>query len=274
MSSPANNLPVELARLIFETTAVEHPECMPRLVLIAQCVKTWIEPLLYRALYLSWREPQDPGSRFPPTVIYDLLGTKPASFFHDHVRHVCFRNYHPAELIAEVLYACDATVNLSFLDLMGGPILLPILGGLPLQRLSACLQYLFHGEDGIDFSHPLFAQITHLDILDWDDRGWNRHDGYAGLARMPRLTHLSFSYNKEIPHGVCRGALEHCELLQVLAIVRSSPGSEPPANLSRDPRFVIVVVEDDLEDWKKGAHGEEDYWAVAEEMVMERWGMD
>ncbi|KAJ7487384.1 hypothetical protein B0H11DRAFT_1117736 [Mycena galericulata] len=279
MSSPSAdpNLPAELERLVFETAAYSNPQSMPGLLLVARRVKIWIEPLLYRGLYFSWkaRKAREPGSQSPMAAIFDLFDAKPASFFHDNVRSLCFRDFHPTEVIAEVLCACDATVNLTFFDLMGGPALLPILATLPLQRLSACLVHLF--PDWIDFAHPLFAQITHLDILDWDDRGW---DFYSGLAELPHLTHLCFSYNRYVPDDVCRGALRYCPSLEVLAIVRSSlegcsdralfgPLAEP-TDLRTDARFVVVVVEDDLNDWKKGTLGGKDYWAVADAMVAER----
>jgi hypothetical protein len=34
-------LPVELQREIFEIVAQDHPRSIPRLILVAQCVKSW-----------------------------------------------------------------------------------------------------------------------------------------------------------------------------------------------------------------------------------------
>ncbi|KAJ7123276.1 hypothetical protein C8R43DRAFT_1241164 [Mycena crocata] len=159
---------------------------------------------------------------------------------------------------------------------MGEPCLLPVLDALPLRRLSACLRRFFHNSGPkIDFSYPLFSQITHLDILDWDDH-W---PFYSDIAKMPALTHVSLSYHQSIPRDICRGVLGHCKKLKVLVIVPSSRrilksfSREPRiADLLTDPRFVLVLVTDDLENWEISARGGDDYWAIADTIVeKQRW---
>ncbi|KAJ6472335.1 hypothetical protein C8R47DRAFT_1324713 [Mycena vitilis] len=269
-SLPEPTLPVELERLICETAAVLHPQCMRALILVARRIKIWIEPTLYRTLVIS---SSSPGAAVRnPDTLASLFNSRPQSFFQDHVRHICFADYHSLEFIGKIILTCSATVNLALLDIMGGPTLLPILDTLPLQRLSACVDRLFLGTGRMDFSRPLFSQITHLNILDWRDEGWPT---WSGLADMPMLSHVSFSYHDFVPYRICKGALVNCKGLQVLVVVGLDTSllrrfAEQQADLGDDPRFVTVLVADEVMDWKVGARGGLDYWDVAEKMVKER----
>ncbi|KAJ7184711.1 hypothetical protein C8R46DRAFT_1064857 [Mycena filopes] len=268
--------PPELERLICETAALLHPRSMLALILVAQRMKIWIEPLLYQVLAVH-SGPSSAGlvsPRHTQNSIANLLEGRRQSFFQKHVRHVCFMDFQSEEFIASVLGACTGTVNLAFRDLMGGPALLPILDALPLQRLAICLDRLFLSiPGGMDFSRPLFAHITHLDILDWRDEG---REPWAGLARIPHLTHLSFSYHDYLPIYTCRDVLRACKRLRVLAalcteaLLPKFTVGLTYSDLDADPRFVLVIVPDDLVDWEVGARGGGDYWDVADEMVKQR----
>ncbi|KAJ7121829.1 hypothetical protein C8R43DRAFT_1136349 [Mycena crocata] len=46
-------LPVELEREIFEIAAHSRPRSVPTLVLVASRVKVWVEPFLYRTIFLD-----------------------------------------------------------------------------------------------------------------------------------------------------------------------------------------------------------------------------
>ncbi|KAJ7132471.1 hypothetical protein C8R44DRAFT_871423 [Mycena epipterygia] len=144
-----------------------------------------------------------------------------------------------------VLTACDATVNLQLF--FGSPDLLPLLGPLPLRRLS--------------------VKITHLDLYDWPLHGW---EPLSGLAQMPCLTHLSF-HRTVINNIICRGILLHCQLLEVLAIFCSNKFLELSvrayASLSIDPRFMILLHTNLLVNWEMG---DEDYWVRADNFVRKR----
>jgi hypothetical protein len=79
-------------------------------------------------------------------------------------------------------------------------------------------------------------------------------------------------------NSVCRGALEHCKALEVLAIwcanqTKLETNIPRRAELAYDVRFVMVVVEGVekfLADWESGAQGGEDYWVRAEALVQKR----
>ncbi|KAJ7471603.1 hypothetical protein B0H11DRAFT_2039198 [Mycena galericulata] len=266
-------LPPELEREIFETSAFFHPECMPALLQVARRVKIWIEPQLYRVISTSALSMG--GKRMfrhrDHGVLRKLIRSQPIHW-REHVRHIHFVGYRNREAVQDILSVCNNTVNLAF----GGSYssLLPFLEKLPLQRLSGSFSV-----DKTDFSGPLFAQITHLDINIhevWDDDdlpiGW---DTCSGFALLPRLTHLSFS-QEAIPSSVFEGALEHCKSLTVLVFVWPSrtarlSGDAAYLKLQRDdPRFVMLVVADRLDDWEFGARGGEDYWDTADKMVKAR----
>lgn len=79
-----------------------------------------------------------------------------------------------------LLSVCDAMVNLHLLS--GSRRLLPLLGALGLHRLSLTLHHLFPRPGGFDFSQPLFTKITHLDVSDWLDHGWESWSRARGHA--------------------------------------------------------------------------------------------
>jgi hypothetical protein len=142
-----------------------------------------------------------------------------------------------------------------------------------LQRLSARRNYWLNPDSlNWDFAHPLFAQITHLDLPGDHSEQWA---AWSPLASIPWLTHLSFSEDF-IPSRfqIFDTILERCKSLQVLAIVFSYLAMlkfiDPNLRLqpsSLDPRVVLVVVADRQADWEAGARGGDDYWIVAEGLV-------
>ncbi|KAJ7873185.1 hypothetical protein B0H13DRAFT_2058807, partial [Mycena leptocephala] len=251
---------------------------LPVLLLVAHRVKIWIEPLLYRVLTIFEQSSVAQSAlnrvfRYTPQGFQRLMDRKPASFFHDYVRHIQIY-ISDTEEITKILSLCDATVSLA-LYAPDGPALLPPLSTLRVRRLNVWAQALFPDPTARDFSHPFFSQITHLFLLDSDrDGDWGT---WSTLAQMPRLTHLSF-YSSRMANSVCRGTLEHCKALEVLAIwcvnqTKLETNIPRRAELAYDVRFVMVVVEGVekfLADWESGAQGGEDYWVRAEALVQKR----
>ncbi|KAJ7021969.1 hypothetical protein C8F04DRAFT_1139394 [Mycena alexandri] len=263
------DLPTELEREIFECAALLAPECMPKLLLVGRRVKIWIEPLMYRILSIHPLQ-QRTVIRRTLKGLLKAMQVKPLAFFRQHVRNVCFVRNDNAKDIWGVLSTCTGTVNLALFNADVDSTLLPALAKLRLQRLSAVLGDLFSTRSAPDFAHPLFANLTHLDVLDKRDGGWA---GWVGLPTLPRLTHLSF--NDDISNSVCEGALEHCTQLRVLVIVwanHTTMQADPydRTALAEDPRFVMIVVNQYLRDWEAGAAGGEDYWARADAFVQKR----
>ncbi|KAJ6535555.1 hypothetical protein B0H19DRAFT_432820 [Mycena capillaripes] len=274
--SPLNPLlPAELERHIFEIEATLRPRSIPTLMLVAQRVKIWIEPLLYRVLSVgsvTCRWPRTTSQR-PLDRFLHLLDSRPAAFFHDRVRHVSFLDYYgyDSKDLIKILSVCDRTVDLAMCNVSESSELLPVLSALPLQRLLVHRAKLIAGPSLRAFTHPLFAQITHLKLLDYSQ---NRDDTWPGLALIPKLTHLAFN-DIRVHASVCVRALADCKALEVLVLVCADTtalkiAASSRVKLARDPRFVMLVVEDDCVDWEEGARGGEDMWLKADALVLQR----
>ncbi|KAJ7847428.1 hypothetical protein B0H13DRAFT_1730318 [Mycena leptocephala] len=262
-SATDRTLPTELEREIFEIAAFFNPDSMPVLLLVARRVKIWIEPLLYQIITIYDPSLVTPSVltpnrvfRYSITGFHRLMGRKPTSFFHDYVRHIQLF-ISDMEEITKILSICDATMNLALYAPELPALLPPPLSSLPLQRLSVSAEKLFPGTTARDFSHPFFSQITHLFLLDSDrDGDWGT---WSTLAQMPRLTYISF-YSSRMANSVCRGALEHCKALEVLAIwcsnqTKLETNIPRRAELAYDLRFVMVVVEGVENSWQIGSQG-------------------
>jgi hypothetical protein len=174
--------------------------------------------------------------------------------------------------VVDLLSRCGVLDNLAFIKTyLGSAALLPILGALPLRHLSLALRQsfqLFPWPNPFDGGHSLFSQITRLGILDKQVQVDDRRT-WSGLAQIPRLTHLSaLSYMSE---SVSHGVLKHCKFLEVLVFVCNDQEqfdqNQARAELTDDPRFVMLVVTDRLSDWEMGARGGEDYWVRASALV-------
>ncbi|KAJ7476408.1 hypothetical protein B0H11DRAFT_1917629 [Mycena galericulata] len=256
-------LPVELEREIFEPSLPKsHPDphiCRPSRENMVISVAVYLDDIPKQ----GYRNPF--GNRWSRN---DKV-SKPAVYFHDHVRHLHLLRK-PAEAATEILVMCDAVINLA-VDRCYFP--LSLLAGLPRQRL-----YLHFAPLSDRPSSPMdllllppFTSITHFNIIDWQ---WNQWESWwSGLSLMPRLTHLSF-YDYMIPERVCLSAFAHYNNLKVLAIVYpSSHGTQleevPPA-LQAQPRFVLVTVDMFVDNWMRGARGGNDHFAVAESHVKRR----
>ncbi|KAJ7154502.1 hypothetical protein C8R46DRAFT_1117539 [Mycena filopes] len=273
MSSLADPIfSVVVEQEIFETTAFLYPQSIGRLLLVAHRVQRWIDPLRYRVVSICGPDRDvrtDQLFRHSLDAFFKLYHAKPV-MFHNHVRHLCFRDYQKTADITAVLSTCRATTNL-LLFFTGHPTHLPLLNAMPLRRLSVLLQLLFPSPVEKDVTLPLFANITHLDIFYYLNEPW---ESWSKLAKMPNLSHLSF-HDHYISNAICQGVLKQCKSLEVLAIVfttRDALRKQAPkrAPLGADPRFVMMLLADYLGDWENGAHGGEDYWVRAEEYVRQR----
>lgn len=206
-------LPGELEKEIFELAAFLHLGCMQALLLVARRVKTYsagflplhlrIEPLMYQVVSTLFNGRRAEFFRLPMRSFDKLMSVNPA-LVRNHTRHVCFVNMPRQEdVVLDFLSRCGATVNVAFM---------PGLETLPLQRLSVNPHQLLKGP--VDFSHPLFSRITHLDILAWRSNGW---EGWSGLAQISQRIHLPFPIT--VSNSTIHRALQHGLLVEVLVIV-------------------------------------------------------
>ncbi|KAF7354282.1 Tyrosinase central domain-containing protein [Mycena venus] len=275
-------LPVELERLAFEYAAETRSE-IPNLILVAQRVRVWLEPLLYTVLQLS--------SPHLAATVLKSLETKPAQFLASTVRHVLVyasTDTLDPEAFERFLTSCPGIVTLSITGSITGPNLLPALGNMRIQRLSVDLGELFfryqceveeekEEEFGVNLDHPLFATVSHLDIMDDSDIEDSELEGQEwlqNLSTLPALTNLAFSTtpNPHIVHSIL-GSCPRLRVLVVLFSVSDTAGAR--AYLQEvinevsitDMRFVVATYADYYADWELGARGKEDIWVRVEEFV-------
>ncbi|KAJ7733072.1 hypothetical protein DFH07DRAFT_990444 [Mycena maculata] len=228
-------LPPELERYVFELSALACRNDIPSLLRVAHRVHVWIEPLLYEALILDYSIQQLPNERCltPTNSRDDVTGTSDLALWV------------PIPL----------------------PDLLPLLQVLPLARLSADITHLFGGPLRVNFSHPAFRALTHLDVLAAGFDDWHL---YGGLANMPSLTHLAFR-DKFHPR-VLHGALTHCGGLRALGVIWSARRGAVEVREGEvvDARLFVVVCADSVQDWETAARGGADIWARAEAFISKK----
>ncbi|KAJ7843660.1 hypothetical protein B0H14DRAFT_1011672 [Mycena olivaceomarginata] len=250
-------LPAELQRQVFELAAFLHPECLLELVLVAWRIKEWMQPLLYRTLSIHPRIVQSEFPRLSLGAVAKLSTSQPDAL-RAHTRHICFVDFRPDDVApaADFLALCPVTVDLAFIDTPWWVAYPDMLGTLPLQRFAFC-PYSLDRElrpAPFDGTRAIFSEVTHLDIVDWEFAHWS---DWSGLAQMLKLTHLSTAH--PMSRAVVLGILEHCELLEVLVLRYRAQWrldeDHKSAVVTEDPRFVMLVVEDHLAEWKSGGAG-------------------
>ncbi|KAJ7083279.1 hypothetical protein C8R43DRAFT_1142724 [Mycena crocata] len=270
MSPPPDmepRLPVELEREIFELAAWAHLRRIPSLLLVSQRVKIWTEPILYGTFIVA--HGGDTEWIFPwmsPTEFQQLLHSRPAMFFHDHVHHLLCVNTIDAELEL-ILRKCSGAQDVCFVNCgYTDAALLPMLTAMALRRLDTPLKLLFYPAV-IDLSHSLFARLTHLCLhtsyvyrVDWLSG--------AGLATLPCLTHLAFALSGPDCQEIIADALTQCVQLSVFHINHVTESISPAS--ARDNRVVQILVEDFIEEWQAEVMAKDGYWGRAEAIVRQR----
>ncbi|KAJ7613903.1 hypothetical protein B0H17DRAFT_1220697 [Mycena rosella] len=204
---------------------------------------------------------------FTVDIVYRAITRKPASFFHHAVRNLFLedpRGTRPADYIAKmhsILAVCTGISDLFADSSLAAPMLTDTLGVVPLDHLTVDVGSLFDGRM-MDFSHPIFRQITHLEVL---DRSTREASEWEGLASLPHLTHFAFSspnlYTALIPALLTCPLLECCVLIVPLGLSGSSLVAD-------DIRFVRLSRPDVHADWQRGAHTGENYWTQADALIV------
>ncbi|KAJ7241585.1 hypothetical protein C8J57DRAFT_1368910 [Mycena rebaudengoi] len=257
MSHPCPSIPLELEREIFEIAATHHPETMPTLLLVAQRVLQWIEPLLYRTLVVGGRTlvlGRITARRLDPA---NLLHLQPAKW--KHVQHLLALDSH-----SDLLPVLPLCVRFERLGLRSeDPSMLTALEAMPLA-----LQHLAFIKcstlDAIDPSRPLYRTLTHLDMF----AGTEGRPLDFQFAQLPALAHLGM-------HGDRSAS---CPRLHVLVskIWFWSSWNRMQAHqpIDVDLRFVMMFTQaglhNSVQDWALGAQGGKDFWARAELFIDKR----
>ncbi|KAJ7140386.1 hypothetical protein C8R46DRAFT_1320283 [Mycena filopes] len=164
-------LPPDIERLIFEVAASSNLRSVPNLMLVAWRVRDWVEPLLYRVLFLASDLSGHSGAPilggFPVLSVERFLcriatPSRPGFNVPQAVRHMFIHaaeEVHP-DLLATILTACTRTTNL-FAHLGSHPeektcnTLTEMVG---LQRLTTTIKPL------VDINHGKFLNYPKFDF--------------------------------------------------------------------------------------------------------------
>ncbi|KAK7045155.1 hypothetical protein R3P38DRAFT_2882826 [Favolaschia claudopus] len=258
----AERLCEDLERIIFETAALSDPVSIPNLILVARRVKNWVQPFFCRSVFISHSSSIPGHPRFTSEFILKGISRQPPAFFSSNVRNL-YIGYHFLG-VNTVLGACSGVTEL-FLN-FGLLVNIAVLNRMSrLQRLTIEIDRLFSGRP-VDFSIPLFQNLTHLEIL--DGAGDRTVVQWRKIASLPNLTHLAFADPRFCPI-FCEMLKEWKRLKCLILLTNATFQLESlfAVEANGDLRFVISGPIDFQLDWQKGVSGEGDYWEKAEEVI-------
>ncbi|KAF8181945.1 hypothetical protein K438DRAFT_1975886 [Mycena galopus ATCC 62051] len=252
--------PPEIEREVFEIAALMHPGTIPALLRVARRVRIWIEPLLYRVIYIK-------AESEPMTLaLIEAMNSKPPEFFRNAVRHLILATAPDDNFQIDgtrLLRLCQDIITFIASDSFLDAALLPILAEMRIQRLSLRLGVLFRPEP-INFAHALFQHVTHLDFLDT----YRVEEVLPDVRLVPVLTHLCV--DTSVPWDSILRVLEECPGLQLLLVQwyhqdQSYASAKTPH--AYDIRFVIGTYSNFWEDCESGVRGGPDLWTEADDFV-------
>ncbi|KAJ6592538.1 hypothetical protein B0H19DRAFT_1245403 [Mycena capillaripes] len=192
-------------------SAWSRPLSIPMLMLVAWRVKLWLEPVLYETIILGSDVLHTMEGH--PVLSGDtllLLLEQRSLFFRDNVRSMLIwwvRNFDNEK---NILSRYRSVENLWLSQSDTSPDLISVVEVLPLKHLHCSLEILLGSPENIDFTHCLFAGITHLELFD----NLINPELYCDLSTLPHLSHPSSSESNVI--SIVFKLLKTCPSLRVL----------------------------------------------------------
>ncbi|KAJ7776169.1 hypothetical protein B0H16DRAFT_1879574 [Mycena metata] len=249
------DFPPEMEREIFETAAIRHPKMICTLLLVCHRVHVWVEPLLYRVIYI-------PHTSSP---VLTAIQSKPSTFLQLAVHHLSIT---PVQEAPKILLNCSSVHNL-FLGGVVTPDILDILDRMRVRKMSITLPLPLLRWPEQALTRPAFRHVTHLDMYQEE----NEHSSWvdwSSLASLPALTHLCLS--ETMASDILHEVLAECPRLVIMVTAWWNDGVEDVTSFAEtftntDPRVVLMAVPSYSEDWKIGAEGGDDFWARADTFV-------
>lgn len=180
-----------------------------------------IEPFIYENVILDF-----------PILTAELfirtLDSRPASFFAKYVTNLRITNSMTFSQASRILSVCTGAVNISC---WASPTtkagLLPVIRLHPVQKLSVKLEDIMDLSPTLDFSHPLFENLTHLEIVNPPAYSLDSTPSidWSGLHQLSKITHLAFGDLYYDQHSymvqVFVDLLSNCESLNTLVLISS-----------------------------------------------------
>ncbi|KAJ7732939.1 hypothetical protein DFH07DRAFT_990544 [Mycena maculata] len=261
--------PLDLERMIFELAALTRPRSVLNLLLVAWRVNIWVEPHLYRTLVIG-PSPVFGLPRCSVEIFNRIVRTKSPSFLRNSVRNLMIWGV-TANQAKTIISACGGIQNLKILAASDQLPLstLSAFDTMPLRHLYGDLACLFDAFS-VPFHHPMFTQITHLELTDTLD-GEDGSTHWTGLSYLPNLTHLALSREVESLQVFADILAAYKSLAALLHLPHFPPATHTISdNLANDPRFVIMELPHRTTDWQNGILSGNDYWARAEHFIAMR----
>ncbi|KAJ6484809.1 hypothetical protein C8R45DRAFT_1214763, partial [Mycena sanguinolenta] len=233
-------------------------------MLVARRIKYWVEPYLYRVVFLRDRHDsrwQDNVTSYLglPTFFPDALEQRTERWFH-HTRHLFIGGTLEGEIKPETwLLACPNITNLHAQFLCTSERLSCLSGFTGIQYLTIDVRAL--SDTTVPF--PLFSAVTHLELLDMSTSTVGRV--CQNIALIPCLTHIAL--NRTLDSTLSHAML--CANAQLQCIVfLSTQTSLHDSPLLDDWRF--VCIDENVRyyvDWLRGAISGDDYWVLADNFL-------
>ncbi|KAF7369641.1 hypothetical protein MVEN_00295100 [Mycena venus] len=255
-------LPPELERTIFEVAALLRPKDIPALLRVAWRVKHWIEPLLFRIIFVS-SSPVCETEGFlavPLDILLNKIPPESGSFFESSVHHIFvdLDQEQKISILDTILAASPRVTNLFILDDLT-PQQLPSLGRLDgFLCFTIDLSPLF-APTAIDFGASLFRNLTHLELLD------GSHDLPSDITVIPKLTHIAFNISSGIASLHAR--IQPNTQLRCIVFLQTTQPLAETSPVSDDVRFLCIRQTNFRVDWLRGATTGVDYWTLADAFI-------
>ncbi|KAJ6465313.1 hypothetical protein C8R45DRAFT_494473 [Mycena sanguinolenta] len=256
-------LPPELERGIFEIAALARPNWIPVLMLVARRVKCWVEPFLYRVVFLqSVIMPEELHDLGLPNFAMDELDQR----FHNCLRHVRYLLVDSeAERKNWPLASCTGVTNLFAHFRCTPDILTSISGFTDITYLTIDVRTLC----GTAVPFPLFLTVTHLELLDFYAQSGEVDSVCLNISLIPCLTHMAL--NMSLDTLLSHAALCAITQLQCIVFLSTDEASLNGSPLLDDSRFVYIKEGLPYDtDWLNGAVFGEDYWSFADAFLAAR----
>ncbi|KAJ7122350.1 hypothetical protein C8R44DRAFT_786042 [Mycena epipterygia] len=264
------SFPQDVERRIFETAALRESEIIPVLLRVCHRVHAWMEPLLYRALKISYSE------GISSSTLMAAIQSKSTRFVQTSVRTVWLYEdrVRPGECqwINDFLRRCSGIVNLTILGKFDLGILLCLNQLERLTLYASCAPSLCAGD------HPLLS-VTHLHLHQGEPRADDTWESKwsSRLACLPALTHLCLSDSGYLSRVIHPHIVDGLPGIRVIITVFSGMyalrrgvafAEDIPA---KDPRVVVIAQMGGVADWDSGtgvgAQGGDDFWDRSEKFV-------
>ncbi|KAJ7303533.1 hypothetical protein DFH08DRAFT_1089408 [Mycena albidolilacea] len=273
MSSSTPAFPPELEREIFETIAYHYPEMIANLLLVSRRTYEWIDRMQYTTV-TSYETQWTCQAKHLVRAIQS--NSKPASFFHCHVRRV-FLTATPITDIGQILSACGGIQNLMLAFQKLSESVISGIAGLKPRRLGLSWESL---PKDANPHMPVFAFLTHFHMLSHLSAPKSTVRLSSFLAQLPVLTHFAAFCNPDRGDFAvaARDILTACKALRVFVLNpiywrKNSEFSESLPSMD-DVRFVYLYLGFGnchlWNGWISQTRGGIDFWARADAFVAKK----